>query len=223
MTISIRTARTAVIFGGVLGGLYPVSVAFSEIVQIHPPTIQTPKINTPKVDLKINTPKVDTKIGTTKTVTIRDTKPDNKTDTNKLETTTDTSRKPGEGPIPPPPQGVTVHANSSPPTVTIDGKTIPLKGSEKYIKEAEEADVNGKQMIWVGNQLVPYTPKSAQAALNEEMQESHTNEHEGTKGWNAPKDGSSSSSDSNGGDTTTGSGSNASDASSGSGANAASK
>jgi hypothetical protein len=205
MTISIRTARTAVIFGGVLGGLYPVSVAFSEIVQIHPPTIQTPKI------------------GTTKTVTIRDTKPDNKTDTNKLETTTDTSRKPGEGPIPPPPQGVTVHANSSPPTVTIDGKTIPLKGSEKYIKEAEEADVNGKQMIWVGNQLVPYTPKSAQAALNEEMQESHTNEHEGTKGWNAPKDGSSSSSDSNGGDTTTGSGSNASDASSGSGANAASK
>jgi hypothetical protein len=172
MTMCIRRLRTAVVISGVLGGC-AIEVAWSaSLVQIHTPVIRTPTVHT----IKTNTLKTNTPNNTSSTIEIQSTSSPGSSGATNTESGSRNNSEKGTGPeasyekgtgsgnnSEKYPQGVHFNNNgaSGRPTVTIDGKTMPLNSStEKLIKEAETPPPK----MWLNGQLVPITKANEQKA-----------------------------------------------------------
>jgi hypothetical protein len=174
MTMCIRRLRTAVLISGVLGGCV-IDVAWSaSLVQIHVPVIHTPTVHT----LKMNTLKTNTPNNTPSTTQPQSTSNPGTSSSGATNTETGTGNSSQKGTGPEAnyekgtgpgnnsekyPQGVHFNDNgaSGRPTVTIDGKTMPLNSATaKLIKEAETPPPK----MWLNGQLVPITKANEQKA-----------------------------------------------------------
>jgi hypothetical protein len=190
MTLITRTVLAAIIISGSFCSACFISVAWSASpIQIHAPTIRTPTIRTPT----IHTPTVvhTTKVNTPSTTgshfsnTIR-----TRTSNTEPNSTSNNSSSPpsyspngraecadcnSNAPSWPTPQGISYPPSSAAggPTVTIDGRTMPLNGAaDAYIKQLEGAH---QPLMWVGNQLVPVNAANIEKAeaLESQVIEKH--------------------------------------------------
>ena len=200
MATSLRIMEATVIAGGVLLCVCGMDRAAS--VEVQSPAVQTPKINPPKV----NSPKINT-TNTVKTNTL--TKDAGKGQIGSAVqgktangSTSSANGNPSSGSAassgqkPPTggdgvtidgktyPQGVHYNAGGAgdKPTVTIDGKTMPVnEATPALIKEAETPPPK----MWLGNQLVQITKQNIQKEnelQSEEVEQKSPQHDEGTSG-----------------------------------------